>query len=72
LLRSVLAQVPTIGEIEFDAYPSVPKSSPLVEGLLAEARLNQKRIAWGPERGWDTIVDKDLVNVLEKMGLGGL
>jgi hypothetical protein len=72
LLRSVLAQVPTIGEIEFDAYPSVPKSSPLVEGLLAEARLNQKRIAWGPERGWDTIVDKDLVKVLEKMGLGGL
>lgn len=69
LLRSLLAQVPSISEVEFDAYPSVSKSSPLLKGLVDETKLNQKRIAWGPERGWDTIVEVDLANVLQKMGL---
>ena len=48
------------------------RDSPLLQGLLDEAKLNQKRIVWGPERGWDAIVDKDLVGILEKMGLGGI
>ncbi|KAH7377387.1 hypothetical protein BKA66DRAFT_422431 [Pyrenochaeta sp. MPI-SDFR-AT-0127] len=72
LLRGLLAQIASIGEVEFDAYPSVSKSSPLLNGLLEETKLNQKRIAWGPERGWDKIVEVDLVNVLQKMGLGPL
>lgn len=72
LLRSLLAQIPSVSEVEMDAYPSVSKNSPLLEGLLEEAKLNQKRITWGPERGWDKIVDKDLVGILERMGLGGI
>ncbi|KAG9203055.1 hypothetical protein G6514_003577 [Epicoccum nigrum] len=72
LLRALLAQIPSVGEVELDAYPSVSKDSPLLQGLLEEAKLNQKRIVWGQERGWDTIVDKDLVGILEKMGLGGI
>ncbi|EOA86648.1 hypothetical protein ACJQWK_08735 [Exserohilum turcicum] len=69
LLRGLLAQVPSIHDVEFDAYPSVPSTSPLLAGLLDEARLHQKRIAWGPERGWDKIVDGDLAGVLQKTGL---
>lgn len=72
LLRALLAQITTVAEVELDAYPSVGKDSPLLQALLDEAKLNQKRIVWGPERGWDKIVEKDLVGILEKMGLGGI
>jgi len=70
LLRGLLAQVPSIDDVEFDAYPSVSKDSPLLKGLVEETKLNQKRVAWGPERGWDKIVEVDLARVLQKMGLG--
>jgi hypothetical protein len=72
LVRALLAQIPSVSEIEFDAYPGVNKSSPLVMGLMDEAKLNQKRITWGDERGWDTIVDGDLAGVLQKLGIEGL
>jgi hypothetical protein len=72
LFRGLLAQVPSINDVEFDAYPSVSRSSPLLQGLLEETKLNQKRIAWGPERGWDKIVEVDLASVLQKMGLEAL
>ncbi|KAI8932255.1 hypothetical protein NX059_010456 [Plenodomus lindquistii] len=70
LLRALLAQVASISEVEFDAYPSVSKSSPLLKGLLEETKLNQKSVTWGPERGWEKIVEVDLVKVLQNLGLG--
>jgi hypothetical protein len=72
LLRGLLAQVPTINDVEFDAYSSVSKTSPLLQALMEETKLNQKRIVWGPERGWDEIVEVDLAGVLQKMALGTL
>ena len=69
LLRNLLAQLPSVGQVEFDAYPSVSKDSPLLKRLVEETKLNQKRIAWGTERGWDKIVDGDLAGVLQKMGI---
>lgn len=69
LLRGLFAQLPSLSKVEFDAYPSVPKSSPLLQGLVDEVKAGNKRILWGPESGWDKIVDVDLVNVLQKMGL---
>lgn len=72
LLRALLAQCASVREVEIDAYPSVSKTSPLLQGLLDESKLNQKKVTWGPERGWDSIVDVDLVGVLQKMGLEGL
>ncbi|KAF2844633.1 hypothetical protein T440DRAFT_473231 [Plenodomus tracheiphilus IPT5] len=69
LLRALLAQVSTISEVEFDAYPSVSKTSPLLKGLLDETKLNQKSVTWGPERGWEKIVEVDLVKVLQNLGL---
>ncbi|KAL6706933.1 hypothetical protein ACN47E_004883 [Coniothyrium glycines] len=70
LLRGLLAQLPTVSKVEFDAYPSVSKSSPLLKGLVDETKLNQKRITWGPERGWDEVVEVELAHDLQKMGLG--
>ncbi|KAL5119194.1 hypothetical protein ACEQ8H_002904 [Pleosporales sp. CAS-2024a] len=72
LVRALLAQIPSVSEVEFDAYPAVKKTSPLLIGLVDEAKLNQKRVTWGDERGWDTIVDKDLAGVLQKLGIEGL
>ncbi|KAF2119714.1 hypothetical protein BDV96DRAFT_568077 [Lophiotrema nucula] len=70
LLCGLMFQVADLGDIEFDAYPSVKKSSPLLRSLLEAARDEHKRILWGPERGWDKIVDVNLVNVLEGLSLG--
>lgn len=70
LLRALLAQVSSVSEVEFDAYPSVSKTSPLLKGLLDETKLNQKSVTWGPERGWEKIVEVDLVKVLQNLGLG--
>lgn len=53
LLAGVLAQVPTIREVEFDARRSVRKQDSLMQGLLNEVALASKRIVWGPERDWD-------------------
>jgi hypothetical protein len=69
LLRSLLAQCSSIGEVEMDAYPGVKGDSPLVKALVGEARLNQKRVRWGPERNWDGIVDGDLAGALGKLGM---
>jgi hypothetical protein len=72
LLRLLLAQVPSITQVEFDAYPSVKRTGSLVSGLVEETKLNQKRIVWGMERGWDEVVDVDLVGALQKMGIEAL
>ncbi|KAF2465281.1 uncharacterized protein BDR25DRAFT_85952 [Lindgomyces ingoldianus] len=47
LLRGLLAQLPSISEVEFDAYPSVLKSSPLLEALVAEVKTNKKSYSVG-------------------------
>ncbi|KAF2029454.1 hypothetical protein EK21DRAFT_67555 [Setomelanomma holmii] len=72
LLRALLAQVASISDVEFDAYPSVSRDSPLLKGLVGETRLNQKMIRWGPERGWDGIVDGELARVMGRLGIQGL
>lgn len=72
LLRGLLSQIPSLGIVEFDAYPSVARDSPLIRGLVEETKLNQKKVVWGKERGWDRIVDVDLVGMLEKIGIEGL
>jgi len=69
LLRALLAQVGSVRTVEFDAYPSVGKGSKLLKALVEESRLNQKRVKWGTERGWDNIVDTDLAGVMGKLGI---
>lgn len=72
LVRSFFAQAPSLAQVEFDAYPSVSKSSPLLQGLIHEAKAQNKRISWGPERGWDKIVEVNLASIMENLSLGGL
>ncbi|KAH7092505.1 hypothetical protein FB567DRAFT_239375 [Paraphoma chrysanthemicola] len=69
LLRALLAQLPSVGEVEMDAYPGVEGDSPLVKALVGEAKLNQKRLAWGEGRSWDGIVDGDLAGALGRLGM---
>ncbi|KAF2186730.1 hypothetical protein K469DRAFT_738498 [Zopfia rhizophila CBS 207.26] len=50
LARGLLTQVPSVSDVEFDGYPSISKSSPLLQGLFDEVEANSKQITWGPER----------------------
>lgn len=72
LLGGLFEHLPSIDRVEFDAYPSVPRDSPLLKGLLDEVKAGGKSISWGPERNWEKVVDVDLVRVLNQMGLEGL
>jgi len=72
LVQALFAQLSALSKIEFDAYPSVSRTSPLLKGLVAEAKAGQKKIVWGPERGWEKIVEVELANVMQKMGLATL
>ncbi|PNS15711.1 hypothetical protein CAC42_4163 [Sphaceloma murrayae] len=57
LLQEILDQAPSIRMVELDAYPSVKKEAPLVEALVDTIRKNDKKLVWGPLRGWDNIED---------------
>lgn len=52
LMRQILERLPGLVQVEFDAYPSVHKNGSLMTRLLQETRHFQKRVLWGPERGW--------------------
>ncbi|KAJ5174879.1 uncharacterized protein N7482_000756 [Penicillium canariense] len=52
LMRQVLERLPGLVQVEFDAYPSVHKNGSLMSRLLQETRDAQKKVLWGPERGW--------------------
>ncbi|KAF2730918.1 hypothetical protein EJ04DRAFT_400605, partial [Polyplosphaeria fusca] len=56
-------------EVEVDAYPSVGRGAPLVRGLVEEAEKRGLRVVWGPERGWDKVVDVGLAGVMQKLSL---
>lgn len=58
ILGDMIHRLPLLEEIQFDAWSSVSKDAPLMTRLLNEARSNSKRIAWGPERGWDNEVER--------------
>jgi len=58
LVHSVLEQVPSLKEIQFDAYPSVARGSPLMQALIKEGNAKNTRITYGPERGWVTDIGK--------------
>lgn len=53
LLDQVLISVPSILEVQFDAYPSVDRKGEMMTGLIDVVRRHKKLISWGPERGWN-------------------
>jgi hypothetical protein len=42
----------------------------LMRALVEQTRAGWKEVAWGPERGWDKIVDGELGSMLQKLGIG--
>ncbi|KAF2815721.1 uncharacterized protein BDZ99DRAFT_457691 [Mytilinidion resinicola] len=58
LVQNVLEQIPSVVEVQFDAYPSVTKGSPLMQALINEGKARNKRISYGPARGWNTDLSK--------------
>ncbi|KAI4132615.1 MAG: hypothetical protein LQ347_002506 [Umbilicaria vellea] len=57
ILGDIINRLPVLEEIQFDAWSSVSKDAPLMIRLLIEAKSNSKKIAWGPERGWENDVE---------------
>ncbi|KAL2127772.1 hypothetical protein VTI74DRAFT_10188 [Chaetomium olivicolor] len=60
LLDGVLAELPLLDQVHFDAWSNVKKSGAMMTGLLEVARARGKKICWGPERGW-TDGDEEVV-----------
>jgi hypothetical protein len=65
LLNGILARVPSIHVVEFDAWPSVRKSGGLMATLRNVVRSREDlAVCWGAERGWtdgeDEVKDKEL------------
>lgn len=52
LLDCVLAEVPWLDSVELDAWPSVKKSGAMIQALLDVVAFQNRRVSWGPERGW--------------------
>lgn len=53
LLQTILFEAPSIREVEFDAYPAVPRHGPLMSELVNLAYNKGRKVTWGPLRGWD-------------------
>lgn len=58
LLRDVLTEIPSLTSVHFDGGPGVKKKGAMVAGLIQAAEAMQKKIRWGPVRGW-TDQDED-------------
>ncbi|KAJ5609735.1 hypothetical protein N7528_010302 [Penicillium herquei] len=62
LVKEILDQLPDLEWVEFDAYPSVQKNGSLMSRLLRETRAANKKVKWGPQRGWTDINDIGFVD----------
>ncbi|KAJ5094153.1 hypothetical protein N7456_010014 [Penicillium angulare] len=61
LVKEILAGLPALEWVEFDAYPSVQKNGSLMSRLLLETRKADKKVKWGPERGWTDLNDRGYI-----------
>jgi hypothetical protein len=52
LLDQVLAEMPFVQSVHFDAWSSVKKSGAMMVGLFEVAKARGRAICWGPERNW--------------------
>ncbi|KAF3799072.1 Exosome complex component SKI6 [Colletotrichum gloeosporioides] len=52
LLTEVMNEMPWLDTVTFDAWPSVKKSGAMMKGLLEITAANNRKIRWGPDRGW--------------------
>lgn len=52
LLGNVLAEIPHLTRVYFDAWTSVKKTGAMMKALFEVTATQGKKICWGPERGW--------------------
>ncbi|OKL63604.1 hypothetical protein UA08_00051 [Talaromyces atroroseus] len=71
MVQKILEQLPNLTQVEFDAWPSVQKNGALMRRLLSEVRTANKKILWGPERGWNDWEDEDWNDTASKMNATG-
>ncbi|KAF2708007.1 hypothetical protein K504DRAFT_468399 [Pleomassaria siparia CBS 279.74] len=72
IVKSLVAEMPTVTKVEFDGYPGISQGSPLMQALLDEVKAHDLQITWGPERGWHTIEAIKVATVqtmMQKLGL---
>ncbi|KAL2159388.1 hypothetical protein VTH06DRAFT_2392 [Thermothelomyces fergusii] len=70
LLDKVLAEMPFLDSVHFDAWSSVKKTGAMMTGLLEVARARGRKICWGPERGWGEEEEEDGSGEKEKHETG--
>jgi hypothetical protein len=68
LLEDVLAELPSVRMIEFDAWPSVQKSGDMMRGLMEVVSALRVPIRWGPLRGWTDEDDDEEEHTVFSMG----
>jgi len=61
LLTEVLAQMPWVDRVYFDAWSSVKKKGGMMRRLVGTSMELGKKVCWGPERGW---TDRDEVEIM--------
>lgn len=70
LFGCLMGELQQLQRVQFDGNPSISRDSPLMKALIEQTRLGGKEVTWGPERGWDKIVDEELGSMLQIMGIG--
>ncbi|KAJ9155823.1 3 exoribonuclease family protein [Coniochaeta hoffmannii] len=64
LLEKVLAELPQVDRVFFDAWSSVKKSGSMMRTLFDTAVSQGRKICYGPERGWsEQDDDEDVVQM---------
>lgn len=58
VIAEIFDLVPTLQVVKFDAYPSVKLNGKLMQMLLQAAEEGNKRVEWGPQRGWNRTVER--------------
>lgn len=79
LLDGVLAETPWLDSVELDAWPSVKQSGGMIQALLDVVAFQNRRVSWGPERGWaDGAADEEAfgstsaTGMIRTIGMAGL
>ncbi|KAK5651262.1 hypothetical protein OQA88_12670 [Cercophora sp. LCS_1] len=61
LLTNVLMGLPMLDRVHLDAWPSVKKSGAMMRGLIEVVGTQERKICWGPERGWTDQDEEEIV-----------
>ena len=65
LLEELFEQVPSLEEVHFEAWPSVPKEGSLMNELVGISEAENKRVIWG--KNFTVNVDKMQCETMEMM-----